>query len=618
MIFGLIKPQVDAHTLGISSIASLLRESGYQVFLSQELVSKAVENLEVFENREILKNWLLNNNISSVGLSYRLDPKDGFVIFNSLMTFLKENKFFFNKQCRQVFFAGLPEACELVSNKFGNQVKTFPGDETPSESLSILEVPKVRMPKWLISQQEYDSDRYSYAQGFLSKTHAQQLVSLPKLPYRDYGGHNDTILKRVNCLESLNINLPLTRAHVGPYLENKTEALAEFSQWLNDLEQCGNLDIVSIGSSQLTQEKFGENWEGLPNGGGVPISNEQEFRQVKKSAGSMLVRSYSATDNVAEYAEMLEKTINNAWHALSFWWFNLSDGRGPLTVYETLIQHTNTLKIISHYQKPFEPNISHHFSFRGADDLSGIVATYLVVKLAKLYGVRSIVLQMMLNTPKIVSGVGDIAKFRVLLKLVKGLEDKSFKIIEQPRAGLSYFSPDIEKAQVQLSSVSMLMTDLLYKKSPKIVHVVSYSEAIELANPEVINHSCQITRTSIKNYLKSPEASDIFSKTVHDEIIEQEAKLFIDATKIIIHMERNFKNLYTPEGLYNVYKVGYFPVPHLWSCRDEFKYAVNWNVGINNGQVVVMDKLGMPLKMEERLSIIEKNILDSYLRSELK
>ena len=57
---------------------------------------------------------------------------------------------------------------------------------------------------------------------------------------------------------------------------------------------------------------------------------KKEFEDIKSSAGGMLVRSYSATNNIPSYAAMLEKTINTAWHALSFWWFNLADGRGPI------------------------------------------------------------------------------------------------------------------------------------------------------------------------------------------------------------------------------------------------------------------------------------------------
>ena len=37
-------------------------------------------------------------------------------------------------------------------------------------------------------------------------------------------------------------------------------------------------------------------------------------------------------------------------------------------------------------------------------------------------------------------------------------------------------------------------------------------------------------------------------------------QLFIQAKAMIDHMEKNFRNLYSPEGYYNIYKAGYFPV----------------------------------------------------------
>ena len=123
------------------------------------------------------------------------------------------------------------------------------------------------------------------------------------------------------------------------------------------MDSAGHLDIVSVGASQLTQEMFGKNWDGIKNGGGVPVNSEKEFEDIKLAAGGMLIRSYSATNNIPSYAAMLEKTINTAWHALSFWWFNLADGRGPLSVYETLTQHINALHVIAKNNKPFEPNI---------------------------------------------------------------------------------------------------------------------------------------------------------------------------------------------------------------------------------------------------------------------
>ena len=72
---------------------------------------------------------------------------------------------------------------------------------------------------------------------------------------------------------------------------------------------------------------------------------------------------------------LYENRINMAWHVLSLWWFCRSDGRGPDPVRENLQQHIETLRYIATTGKPFEANVSHHFAFRGADDVTYVVSS---------------------------------------------------------------------------------------------------------------------------------------------------------------------------------------------------------------------------------------------------
>ena len=169
-----------------------------------------------------------------------------------------------------------------------------------------------------------------------------------------------------------------------------------------------------MGTSQLTQARFGQDWGGAPNGGGVPINSAAEYARVYSAAQPMLVRTYAGTQRIAELAAMHEETLNIAWHALVL---VVQQPRWPGTnpVERNLAEHLQTLDVIAATGKPFEPNIAHHFSFRGADDATGILATVLAVKAARLRGVRHVVLQVMLNTPRHTSGVADLAKARALL-----------------------------------------------------------------------------------------------------------------------------------------------------------------------------------------------------------
>lgn len=97
----------------------------------------------------------------------------------------------------------------------------------------------------------------------------------------------------------------------------------------------------------------------------------------------MLVRTYSGTKNVAAMADVYERTINIAWHALSLWWFDELDGRGPNTLYDNLKEHIETMRLVAAMGKPVETNVPHHFAFRGCDDVTYIVTGILAARMAK-------------------------------------------------------------------------------------------------------------------------------------------------------------------------------------------------------------------------------------------
>ena len=88
-IFGFIKPLVDVHTMGIFTMANLLRDCGYKVFIANDDVAKAVEDIHKLNNYSLVKKWILENNINRLGFSYRLDPQEGCDYFMSLYEHLR-------------------------------------------------------------------------------------------------------------------------------------------------------------------------------------------------------------------------------------------------------------------------------------------------------------------------------------------------------------------------------------------------------------------------------------------------------------------------------------------------------------------------------------------------
>lgn len=609
MKLGFVKSALDAHTLGISTVASLIEECGYQIVIASAEICKAVDNLQDPVARRYFVRWLVQHQVTNLGYSYRLDPQQGFRNFSMLVRELQvELSSASTYSMPEIFFAGLPKTCSLIQQTFGDQFEVFPGDETPLETLAKLKIPAHLFPSWLTRESRYDDARMQFATELIEQAEYHQSAPLSFKPYAEYASFADNLNSRLKAVAAAG-NGVLCRAHVGPYQEDRQSALAEFDSWLKALSEAGQLDIVSVGSSQLTQERFGLSWQGFANGGGVPVNSEQEFRYIKDAARQMLVRAYSGTQRIPDYASMLERSINCCWHALSLWWFNQADGRGPLSVRQCLAEHVATLKLIGSFNKAFEPNIAHHFSFRGADDLTAIAATYLAVVVAKKQGVKDIILQTMLNTPKITSGIADLAKFRALLKLLQPLISTDFRIHLQPRAGLAYFSPNLTKAKYQLAAVSAMMDDIEPDtwQSPKIVHVVSYSEAVELASPPVINESVRITRHAINEYRRLGVGKDLLAGKTKLDLQQKVSELVRDATVIIQHMERHVPQLYSAEGLYQVYLRGYFAVPSLWECRDELCYAVAWKTKVIDGSTQVVDAYGKKLPMMERLAIIDTN-----------
>ncbi len=594
-IFGFVKPAVDVHTLGISIFSNLLKDCGYITHIAPNEVNEAIIDIQKLNNYSYIKKWILSNRITRLGFSYRLDPKEGCKYFMMLYERLvNDNIMESSGGClRSIHFAGLPDTCKLISEKTDGAVMLFQGGESPMESLAMMGVPVERIPKTLTENDEYDSMRWNFATKLIESEKYKYIQPQDHYGYANCGKDNDRFIDRVQYAKSKH-SLPLIRVHVGPYNPDQLEALKEFNSWVKELADSRLLDILSIGSSQLTQSNFGENWEGMANGGGVPINSALEYSIVREIAKPMLVRTYSGTKNVPYLAQIHEQSLNISWHALSFWWFCDLDGRGKNDLLSNLKEHFDTVKYIVSTNKPLEPNVPHHFAFRGADDITYIISGYLAAKAGKKLGIKNLILQNMLNTPKYTSGRQDLAKGRAMLRLVKELEDDNFKVYLQSRAGLDYFDPDLERARVQLAAVTALMDDIEPENigSPEIIHVVSYSEAVRLATPPVIKESIKITLSALDEYRIARKQGRIPNIKYNYDVQHRTDELYNEAKEAIRLLESYIPNLYTPEGFYRVFKEGFFPVPYLIDHKNEYHNAKNYTTALKNGGIRVVDENG--------------------------
>lgn len=609
--FGLLKSSIDVHTLGIITVANLLKDCGYHTVLSGQKESDAVIYLQKVNNITIINQWISSNHITRLGFSYRLDPKEGKDYFCKLYHLLRDYNMFSDQGgcLKTLYFAGLPDTCRLIKKELGKDFLTFGGDETPVETLRMLGIPEGKLPKSLVQGDEYDKNRWEFARRLIESEEYKNDKIPDHYGYPTCGTFKDTFIDRLEYCKNRH-SLPIIRVHAGPYNPNRLEGVKEFISWTKKLAKSRLLDVLSIGSSQLTQSNFGENWEGLPNGGGVPVNSEIEYTQIREAAYPMLVRTYAGTKDVPGLAIMHERSLNISWHALSFWWFCEIDGRGKNTVSENLKEHFETIKYIATTGKPLEPNVPHHFSFRGGDDITYIISAYLAAKAAKKAGIKHLILQNMLNTPKYTWGYQDVAKGRVMLKLVRELEDDNFKISLQTRAGLDYLSPDLEKAKIQLAAVTALMDDIEPENdnSPEIIHVVSYSEAVRLATPDVIKESIQITLTALQKYRKLRKLGLMEDMRYNANVQDRVNDMYDEAKEAIRLLEDHISNLYSAEGLYRVFKEGFFPVPYMLDLERKYFKATNYITALKDGGVRVVDKEGKIIRTTDRYKkIIDQN-----------
>ena len=610
-VFGFVKPMVDVHTMGIYTIANLLRDCGFKVVLAKDDVNEAIEKIQKVNNYGLFKKWLVDNHINRLGFSYRLDPQDGFKYFITMLNMLKDGNMLTEQggPIKELSFAGLPDTCELVKQHTDGKVIVFPGNEPPVVSLKMYGVPEDALPDSLVNNSEYDKMRWDFAKKLIAAEGWKLEPPQDHYGYAECGKDDDSYMARLDYARRKH-SLPIIRTHSGPYNSNRMEALKEYNSWCRDLASSKLLDVLSIGSSQLTQANFGEDWGDMPNGGGVPVNSELEYRVIKENASPMLVRTYSGTKDVPGLARIHERSLNISWHALSFWWFDELDGRGKNTLLENLREHFEAVRYIATTGKPVEPNVPHHFAFRGADDVTYIVSGFLAAKAIKKMGVRHMILQNMLNTPKYTWGVQDLAKGRVMLKLVRELEDENFKISLQTRAGLDYFAPDLEQAKVQLAAVTCMMDDIDPGNDdcPEIIHVVNYCEAVRLATPPVIKESIKITLCALHAWRLARQLGTVPDMRYDPDVQNRYDALLYDSREAIRLLEKSIPNLYTPEGFYKVFKEGFLAVPYLMDQNRKYPKATMWKTAIKNGGISVVDDEGKIISTEDRYHHIIDNM----------
>jgi hypothetical protein len=425
------------HVAGILRFLQLAQECGYETCFAGTGLSAEVILATVQEEKP-----------DFMALSYRLTPQ----VAENIFTILKSK---LNKADAHIkwLFGGTPPVCEVASRN-GMFSAIFNGNETEDQII-----------RWLKGDIGDEKERH-WTGGLIPRIHDQE-------PY------------------------PLLRHHFGlPDLKATVAGI-------KSIAESKALDVISIGPDQNAQEFFfhPEKIEHTHDGaGGVPLRKPEDLRRLyeaSRSGNFPLLRIYSGTNDLINWAEMSVRELNNAWGAIPLHWYSILDGRSKRPLEQAIAENQQTIAWYGRKDIPVEVNEAHHWSLRGAPDEVAVAAAYLAAYNAKALGVKDFILQMMWNTPPQISPQQDLAKMLAKLDIVAMLKDKDFRIWREIRAGLASLSPKPSLAKGQLAASTLLALQI----RPHIIHVVGFCEGDHAATPTEIIESCDIVKGVIKNGL---------------------------------------------------------------------------------------------------------------------
>ena len=392
---------------------------------------------------------------------------------------------------------------------------------------------------------------------------------------------------------------PLLRHHFGI----PAETIQPTVEGLKKIAEAQVLDVVSLGPDQDAQENFFHPERQDPKrkgAGGVPFRTEDDLRALyaaTRRGNYPLMRSYSGTADLLRYAEVLRRTINNAWCATSLFWFNVMDGRGPLSLRESIRDHMALMKWHGERNIPVEGNEPYHWGLRDAHDAVICADSYIYAHVAKRMGVRDYITTYMFETPPHLSNKMDLAKALAQIELAESFADEDFHIIRQTRTGLMSYPVDPDYARAQLAASIYLQMAL----KPSIIHVVGYCEADHAATPEEVIESCKMATRVIQNCLygmpdmtKDPEVQRRRDELVEEAMVIVEAIQQLGAGKVE-------DPLTDPDTLARAVEIGLLDAPQLkgnpYACGKV-------RTKIINGANYAVDEEGNILSEKERVKRI--------------
>lgn len=518
----------DPHTQGLFRVARIAHKAG----IVAHVLPPGNSLEEVLERvQEVDPAWL--------GFSYRLSPEIAVQEFRRCLARLASTGQLQRPSgaARAVALAGLPEAMKAVESIRATlpcPVWTMPQDRDRMRAcrrlLEFFEIPERQQVEILEElHSELFPPRFQVLDELAREVAANDdYRNEPPLPLPSEAARRSYVQRIVE------MEMPLLRTHFGIPAATITPTV----EGITALAKARVVDEISLGSSDLSQRYFGNPmaFVGRKNDGGVPYSTYEhlvELFQASRRGNYPGMKPYAHVVDLLPFIETCIRAgmLVGAHQAVPLFWFNELDGRGPMTLRESLDKHLAAVEELARRDIPVEMNDPNHFSSRWAHDTIIVVDYALITAVMLACGVKDMILQLQLNKPRETSDHGDLAKMLASLDLAGEIVAGSgSRLWRETRTGIDSFDPDPDTARHQLARSTFLQLIL----RPHVIHLVSYCEAMHVAAIEDVIDSSRLVRRCVRVFRQ--HADELFRLPQHPLVVERRAHVASEARVTLRHI----------------------------------------------------------------------------------
>lgn len=524
----------DPHTQGLFRIRRMVEKAGIVCHV-----------LPPGASEEVILQAIHDHDPLFLGLSYRLSPDVGVRLFQGLLGRLAQSgllKQQHGEAVRKVALAGLPEtmrAMQDIASSLPCPIWTMAQDNDRMRGAS-------RVLDFFGIQGALRTQILSalHAEWFPPRIEALDVLAKqvvandayreePPLPIPSQEARH-SYTKRIE-----DSPIPVLRVHFG--VPDKT--IRPTVEGIARIASERVIDEISIGSSDLSQRYYGKPhvFAERKNDGGVPYQVFDDLVAMVEAAQRGNYPSLKPYAHVVDLVEFVRDCVRagmliGAHQAVPLYWFNVLDGRGEMSVPESIVEHIAAIRELVKYGIPTEMNDPNQWSSRWVHDTVFCADYALISAVMSQNGSRDLVLQMQFNKPRETSDFADLAKMTAGLELARQVIAKAPqrpKIWRETRTGIDSLDPDPAIAKYQLARSTLLQMMV----QPHIIHQVSYCEADHIATAEDVIDSSKLVRRAVRvfqqhqhellPYLKDPKVVErrAFLLSEAEFLLQQIAKL---------------------------------------------------------------------------------------------